>query len=218
MDILTFDSIDLRFGQQQILKNIYITCEPGKITGLLGRNGAGKSCLMQVVFGSLDAQYKSVRYNGEALLGNYISKQIIAYLPQQYLLPSYITLAKALQLYQVPEENILAFFPEIKKVMNNRADELSGGELRLFEVLLILHTKHPFCFLDEPFSGLSPIQVSKVQDFILSQKKNKGILISDHMHKQVRKICDELYVLASGQTYLIRSEDELISRGYLTVV
>ncbi|HMP98849.1 MAG TPA: ATP-binding cassette domain-containing protein [Cyclobacteriaceae bacterium] len=213
MNVLEFDSIELSFNGRQILKNIFIQCNTGKITGLLGRNGAGKSCLMQVVFGGLQAQYKSVRFNG-----TYLQKQIIAYLPQTKLLPSYISLSQALKLFQVQPLSITEYFPEINLIINKKPDEISTGELRVFEVLLILNSRHPFCFLDEPFSGLSPVMIDRLKSYILLKKQYKGILISDHLHQHVTGICDEIFVLSAGQSYRVKSKADLIGRGYLPEV
>src|SRR4051812_10014584 len=98
MNTLDFDSIELSSDERKILSSIYMKCETGKVAGLLGRNGSGKSCMMKVVFGSMASDFKSVRINGERLPDNYLSKRIISYLPQENLIPSFITVRTALKL------------------------------------------------------------------------------------------------------------------------
>jgi ABC-type multidrug transport system ATPase subunit len=215
MNKLEFDSITLGFGFHQVLSSVHVACETGQIVGLLGRNGAGKSCLMRIVFGSMKAESKSVRWNGAHLSGNYINKQIIGYLPQGDLLPDFITFEQALNLYNIEFEEILHVFRDSKDLLKRRANEVSGGQRRFFEVLLILFARHPFCFLDEPFSGLMPIHIERLSEIIQESKLKKGILISDHLHRQVRSIAEKLYVLANGKTYLIKSNEQLIELGYL---
>jgi ABC-type multidrug transport system ATPase subunit len=216
MNKLEFDGITLQFGFHQVLASVYVACETGQLVGLLGRNGAGKSCLMRIVFGSMKAESKSVRWNGSHLSDNYMNKQIIGYLPQGNLLPDFITFEQALNLYEIELEMIVYVFPDVKDFLKRKAHEVSGGQRRFFEVLLILFAKHPFCFLDEPFSGLMPIHIERLSEIIQEVKLRKGILISDHLHRQVRSIADKLYVLTNGMTYLIKSNEQLIELGYLT--
>lgn len=218
MNKLEFDSITLGFGFHQVLSSVYMTCEVGQVVGLLGRNGAGKSCLMRIVFGSMKAESKSVRWNGKHLLGNYMNKQIIAYLPQDKLLPDFITFRQAIDLYKIDFENVVQVFPDVKNFVSRKTNEVSGGQRRFFETLLILFSHHPFCFLDEPFSGLMPIHIERLQEIIQAAKQRKGILVSDHLHRQVRGIADTLYVLANGKTYLIKSNEQLLALGYLTAL
>ena len=216
MNKLEFDGITLQFGFHQVLASVYVACETGQLVGLLGRNGAGKSCLMRIVFGSMKAESKSVRWNGSHLSDNYMNKQIIGYLPQGNLLPDFITFEQALNLYEIELEMIVYVFPDVKDFLKRKAHEVSGGQRRFFEVLLILFAKHPFCFLDEPFSGLMPIHIERLSEIIQEVKLRKGILISDHLHRQVRSIADKLYVLTNGMTYLIKANEQLIELGYLT--
>jgi ABC-type multidrug transport system ATPase subunit len=216
MNKLEFDSITLQFGFHQVLSSVHVACETGQVVGLLGRNGAGKSCLMRIVFGSMRSENKSVRWNGKHLSGNHMNKQIIGYLPQSDLLPDFITFEQALSIYEIESETIAQVFPDARNFLKRRAYEVSGGQRRFFEVLLILFARHPFCFLDEPFSGLMPIHVERLVEIIQEMKQRKGILISDHLHRQVRGLSDKLYVLANGKTHLIKSELQLIELGYLT--
>jgi len=212
---LEFDGIMLEFGMHRVLSDIHMACKQGQVVGLLGRNGAGKSCLMQVVFGSLRAAQKSVRVDGQYLAGNYMKDQWIAYLPQGDLLPNFITISQALALFGVSQTRVEANFPEAKEFMNRRSSEVSAGQRRLFEVLLILFATHPFCFLDEPFSGLMPVHAELLAGIIQLEKSRKGIIISDHLHRHVRGISDKLYLLTNGKTHLINSEDRLVELGYL---
>lgn len=216
MATLEFDSLYLAFGTHRILSSIYVKCTTGQVVGLLGRNGSGKSCLMQIVFGNLSAESKSVRYNGTSLMGNYMNKKTIAYLPQFDLLPSFITFEQALKFYSVDKNKIEAGFPELLEILKRKSSEVSGGQQRLFEVLLILYSQHPFCLLDEPFSGLMPVTIDRLKELILEERKNKGIIITDHLHRQIRTIADELYVLTNGTTYQIKNDEQLIEYGYLS--
>lgn len=212
---LEFDSISLAFGGQRVLTSIHMACSTGEIVGLLGRNGSGKSSMMQVVFGSLLSESKSVRVDGQYLTGDYMSRKIIGYLPQHGLFPDFITFKAGFGLFGVHTERVKEFFPELIRHLDKKPAQVSGGERRLFEALLILFSTHPFCFLDEPFSGLMPVHAEQLAEVINLQKQEKGIIISDHLHRQVRTIADTLYVLTNGKTYRIKSEEQLLKLGYL---
>ncbi|NOT76704.1 MAG: ATP-binding cassette domain-containing protein [Cyclobacteriaceae bacterium] len=216
MNVLEFDSLHLEFGMRRVLSSIYMKCETGKITALLGRNGSGKSCLMKIVFGSMSAEHKSIRINGVPLIGNHLSKQLISYLPQGHFIPDFISIRKAFELFQVRTDVIQDSFADIQDLSTKKAGELSFGQLRLLEVCLMLYSPHPFCILDEPFSGMAPLQIEKLQTLIKAASIHKGILITDHLHEQVRSIADNVYVLSNGATHLIKEREELVRFGYLS--
>jgi ABC-type multidrug transport system ATPase subunit len=213
---LEFDSIEFAFGQKSLLTSVYMVCETGKLTGLLGRNGCGKSTLMKIVFGAIPSAQKSVRINGQALGLNYLAKNHISYLPQGSLIPDYLTLRGALGLFRIPEREVTELFPEVSEMMHLRPSLLSGGYRRIVEIMMILNSQAPFCLLDEPFTGLTPVYIEKIKDLISAIKSRKGIIISDHMYRHVTDLADRLYLLTNGQTYQVSDHKELVSRGYLS--
>jgi ABC-type multidrug transport system ATPase subunit len=213
--ILEFDSLDLSFDGRKILSSIYMCCNQGEIVGLLGRNGSGKSSLMKIVFGTLDADHKSVRVNGTYMPGDYNRKRIIAYLPQESLIPSYVSLRDAFRLFNVSLDEILVDFPTANEYVNLKPRALSGGSLRLIEALLILYSPSPFCILDEPFTGLMPVHIESLKSIIEKCKKRKGIIISDHMYRYVTELSDRLYLLSNGKTYEVKEKERLVELGYL---
>ena len=170
---------------------------------------------MKVVFGTLGAAHKSVRINGVPLQGDYNRKRIISYLPQDKLIPSYVSLRTAFSLFKVDIEEIISVIPQVKDFINLKSNELSGGSLRLIEALLILYSPSPFCILDEPFTGLMPTHIETLKSIIAKSKDRKGIIISDHMHRHVTELSDRLYLLANGKTYEIKEKERLVELGYL---
>lgn len=216
--ILEFDSITLAFGFNSVLSSVSMSCETGEVVGLLGRNGAGKSCLMKAVFGSLPVEFKSVRVNKKPLFGSYLSKKIIGYLPQDSFIPPYVKIGEAIKNFHIAPERIIEQAQVVKDWLNLKPDECSGGSLRLIETMILLFSEKPFCLLDEPFSGLMPLHVELVKKIILSEKRTKGIIISDHLYQHVKSISDKIYVLSNGQTYLMKNEEHLVKHGYLSKI
>ncbi len=205
---LEADSIQLQFDERRILSDIYLKCETGKKTGLLGRNGQGKSCLMQIIYGRLTCE-KSVRFDNVSLYEAYKRPNLLLYLPQFNFIPRALSLKNIFQDFEVDYSAFESQFPEFKARYKTSLYRLSGGEQRLVELDVIVKAKSQFAMLDEPFTHLNPVQIEKVQDILLNEKANKGFLITDHMYKHILQICDKLYVLANGKTYLTKNNEEI---------
>jgi ABC-type multidrug transport system ATPase subunit len=212
---LEFDSLELWFEKRPILSGIYMKCAAGEVVGILGRNGSGKSSLMKIVFGSLKASHQSIRINGESLAYDFIEKRLIGYLPQENLIPSFLSIRKAMKLFGIDEGEIIKAFPETEAALELYPQQLSAGSLRIIEALLILKSKALFCILDEPFSGLMPVNIDKLKQIIAEEKKKKGIMITDHLYRHVLSLTDRLYLLANGRMYQVKDEGDLMARGYL---
>lgn len=83
--ILETDGLFLRIHERTILTSVYMRCDTGQVTGLLGRNGAGKTCLMNIIYGRLPAQSRSVRFDGEPLLAAWKQPERVRYAPNSIL-------------------------------------------------------------------------------------------------------------------------------------
>jgi ABC-type multidrug transport system ATPase subunit len=201
---LEYDSLELSFGDKKILSSIYMRCDTGEIVGLLGRNGTGKSSLMKIVFG-----------DGESIHGYH---NMIAYLPQDNLIPEYLTIGKAFKLFKINFDGVAETWPQLQEFRDFKPAELSGGYIRLVEAILILKSKAKFCILDEPFSGLMPVHVETLITLMKELKHEKGIIITDHLYRHVSAVSDRMYLLSNGKTYPIKSVEQLISLGYVNAL
>ena len=210
---LEAESIELSFGERRILTDIYIKCQTGKVTGLLGRNGQGKSCLMEIIYGTMPRE-KSVRLDNFRLPAAFKRPDLVRYLPQYHFIPSSLSLKRVFHDYALDFAAFSQRFPELRSKYRTPFGHLSGGQRRLVELYVTLAPKTLFVMLDEPFSYLSPILMDEVKEMLKEEKKNKGILITDHMYKQVLDCCDDLYVLANGKAWLTRNREEIETLGY----
>lgn len=208
------DGIILEFGTRRILSNIYFKCETGKITGILGRNGQGKTCLMNIVYGSLNPESKSIRFDNTSIFQAFKRPDLLTYLPQFNFIPSSLSLKRIFSDFNLDYKIFENFFPEFKTKHNVIIKNLSGGQRRLVEVYAILKSNSKFSMLDEPFSHLMPLQIEKVMEILKVEKQNKGFLITDHMFRHVTDICDNLYVLTDGKTYLTKDISDIEKLGY----
>lgn len=212
--ILEADSISLEFSNRNVLSDIYLKCETGKVTGLLGRNGAGKSCLMRIIYGQMKTDNGSVRFDKVYNRMGCNSPHLIRYLPQFNFIPGSLSLERIFSDFETSYSGLEKFMPEFAGRQKTAIGKLSGGERRLVEMYVILTSKTRFVLMDEPFTHVMPLHIEKIKQLILSEKANKGILITDHMFRQVVDICDDLYVLVNGKTHLTKDLTDIEKLGY----
>lgn len=203
------DSIQLEFGTRKILSDIYIQCETGKITGLLGRNGNGKTSLMNIIYGNLNASHKSVRFDGKMINTPYLRPELLRYLPQFHFIPKNISLKRAFSDFNVDYAPFEVLFPEFNNKYLSPLSSLSGGQRRLIEIYTILKSDTQFVLLDEPFSNLSPVWIESIQELLTTEKQHKGILVTDHLYREIIAVQDNLYLLVDGRIQLIKDLAEL---------
>ncbi|MNR36047.1 Lipopolysaccharide export system ATP-binding protein LptB [compost metagenome] len=92
---------------------------------------------------------------------------------------------------------------------------MSGGELRYLEIKLLLSNSSKFVLLDEPYNGLSPIVIDKINALIVENSKTKGVVITDHNYENVIKISTKLLLMKEGKMHRLNDKSELIEKGYL---
>lgn len=213
--ILEIDGVNFSYATRKLLSSIYLKCETGKITGILGRNGCGKSTLLRILFGTIPCESASIRIDGGYIPQPVFSSMKVSYLPQETFIPPHYRLDRILKLYEVKPDAIIISFPEIADCLTYQISELSGGLQRLFEVLLIVNSTAGICLLDEPFTGLAPALIERLCEFFIEHKKNKGIVITDHLYRQVMGVSDDLSVLSNGTIYPVKDRSTLVLYGYL---
>lgn len=216
MATLKVDSVQLAFDLRKILQDVYLECQQGEIVGLLGRNGCGKSSLLKIIFGTLTAGYKYVSIDDEFIKKGYINNKI-AYLPQHNFLPRSISikkLATTLVSDQYWEE--FSNHTIYKNHHHKKPEELSGGELRQLEMLMVLYSSANFILLDEPFTHVTPVQSDYFKTVIKSVSKTKGIIITDHQYQNVLDVSDRIILINEGSTKPITHIDELAVYRYIS--
>jgi len=212
---LEIDSVILEFNSRKILQDVYLKSETGKITGLLGRNGIGKTCLMNIIYGKLIPNESSVRIDGKALLTTFRHPEKMRYLPQFSFIPKHLKISRIFKDFSLDFLEFQVLFPEFEKYKNIKFEHLSSGEQRIIEIYVVLVSNTEFVMLDEPFSQIMPIHIDIIKTLILKEKKNKGIIITDHLYKHITDICDNLYVISNEKTFLTNNIEELVELEYI---
>ena len=215
--VLEIDSIQKKFDLITILSDVYLKCETGDIVGLLGRNGSGKSTLLQIIFGILKADFKFIRVDGVVKSKTSELFNEISYLSQDNFLPRNFRVAKVIAL-SIKKDKINDFYSDetITTLKNKSIGELSSGELRYLEIKLVLSNSSKFVLLDEPYNGLSPLLIEKINDLILKNAAQKGIIITDHNYESIIGISTRLTLLKEGKLHHIKNKEELVEKGYLS--
>lgn len=217
MSSLYVDSLTKSYDNKVVLSDVFLSCEIGEIKGLLGRNGSGKSTFLKIVFGIEKADSKFVRI-GESIIRNISDgRNLINYLPQDNFLPNNVKIKTLIKLF-LPKENgeILLRNEYIKPLLGKRNQDLSGGERRIIEILLIVHSNAKFILLDEPFNGVSPVIRDYIIGYIKQIKPSKGYIITDHDYENVINLADKIVFISNGFLREINDKSNLVELGYLS--
>ena len=213
---LAIDSVELNFGEREILQGAYVGVQTGEVVGLLGRNGSGKSCLMRIIYGTLPCRYRTLKIDDVYTVNAYRRQGLIRYAPQFAWLPAGLRLERIFADFGIDIEDFLRDFPELAKCLTQKVGQLSGGERRIVEIYLVLAAPVQFALLDEPFSQVMPLHIQRIKDLIIREKVNKGIIITDHMYRHILDQSDRVYVLANKSSILVKKEEELKRLGYIS--
>lgn len=214
--ILEVDGIQKKYGERVILSDVYLKCETSQIIGLLGRNGSGKSTLLKIIFGIISAPNKCIRINSVSKNNESSLLSEVSYLSQEQFIPNHLTVKKAVTL-SVDKQKITFFNKDefIQSILDKRISHLSSGELRYLEIKIVLSNPSKFVLLDEPYNGLSPLMVDQVNEMILKNSAEKGIIITDHNYKNVINISSKIILIKDGKTHYVKHNAELVEKGYL---
>lgn len=211
---LLADSIRLSFGEFNVLNGAWLRSETGKVTGVLGRNGSGKSCMFRAIMGELKTQDLFVRYNDNVVTRSDEMGRYVKYQAQKPFLPPKMPLKKVFEYFGADYERFTDDFPKFAQYPDTPVKELFGGEVRIAETWLCLCSDSPFCILDEPFSYLAPVAIEVIQKLIQRQKEKMGIIVSDHNYEALLEVADEVLLLSDGYVHLVRDRSDLVRYGY----
>ncbi|WP_173021586.1 ATP-binding cassette domain-containing protein [Lewinella sp. W8] len=217
------------FGKKWVFSDLSLEVSRGEIVGLFGRNGSGKSTLLRMIFGTLSRSNRGFRSatRSDALRLTMDEKMIapkrvipdqwVAYLPQHKFLPARMRIRNIVPLYFQDEETLDSIFyaPTVSQIENRTPAELSVGQRKYVEILLVAHLPHPFLLLDEPFSMIDPQYAELIEERLTELKKSKGILLTDHYYRHVLRIADRNFLLKDGSIHPVAGERALREGGYL---
>lgn len=216
---LSINNASKKFGKKNIFNDLNLNIRTGEIIGLFGKNGAGKSTFLKMIFGLISGSSIDIRIDDKVILpSQVIPQKIISYLPQERFLPVSTRVRDIIPMYFRDSETLDKIFytPWIPDIEGLKFGSLSEGQKKYVEILLISHLDHPFMILDEPFSMVDPKFSELLKTILSNLNKDKGILITDHYYEDVLQISDRNYLMKDGGIYNVVGEKELIDLGYLS--
>jgi len=207
--MLKMENLNCSYGECQILHNTSLEVNEGKLVGLIGRNGVGKTTTLKSIMGLVPHKSGSVHFY-EANLSNIPPYQIprmgISYMPQgRHLFPK-LTVMENLKIPIVKGEldkkvleEIFEYFPRLKERLNQKAGTLSGGEQQMLAVGRALITKPKIMLMDEPMEGLMPLLVKLIAETVKAiNEKGTTILLVEQNLKTIKNICQGVYIMEKG--------------------
>lgn len=220
MDFQT-EQITKSFGEKQVLKNINLHTQSGSALGLLGRNGAGKTTTIRIVMGVFPPDSGRVLADGAPIQRSLVN---IGYLPEERgLYPKKPILEQLLYLAELrgmsrrdAKTSAVHWLErlEMGEYLNKRLDTLSKGNQQKIQLVATLITDPDFIILDEPFSGLDPVNAMMLKDVVKELiVRGKVVLFSSHQMNYVEEFCDSIAILNQGEIVLSGNIKE-IKRSY----
>lgn len=205
-------NIDSYIDSTRILRNVSLSVDKGETVVLIGRNGAGKTSTIKSIMGMMNVKSGKIFFNGEDITNKppyYIAKKGIGYCPEDRRIFPDLTTSENIQIgmQMLSEderkktiEDILTIFPELKKLMNRKGSQLSGGEQKMLSIARALAMKPSLLLLDEPLEGLAPVVVKRLSE-AMQRIKELGVsmLIAESNISKAISIADKAYVIERGE-------------------
>ena len=219
---LELKNIKKSFGEKVVLKGISFTANNGKAFGLLGRNGAGKTTTIRILMDVFSADSGEVSIDGRKIDYNKIK---IGYLPEQRglypkkkIVDQLVYFAKLHGMKQ--QEAVTAVDSWLERLgmmehRNKRLDTLSKGNQQKIQLITALAHNPDIVILDEPFSGLDPVNAMLLKDVVKEEiVKGKIVLFSSHQMNYIEEFCDSIAILNNGEIVL-QGDIYEIKRNYV---
>lgn len=211
------ENLHKSFGEKQVLKDVSFSTESGKAFGLLGRNGAGKTTTIRIIMDVFPADSGKVLLNGEPMVREKVN---VGYLPEERgLYPKVNILEQLVYLGRLrgmtahdAKENSMKWLRRLSmdEYANKKLDTLSKGNQQKIQLTAALVSDPDFVILDEPFSGLDPVNAMLLKDVVRELiDSGKIVLFSSHQMNYVEEFCDSIAILHHGEIVLSGSIREL---------
>lgn len=214
--MIELKNISLELGEKKVIDNMSLQVEKGKIVGLVGPSGVGKTSIIRTLVGIYEGDSGQALINGENIYDNAKAKQKIAYVPDEHNSFSLIKLSDIVGFYEsiYPKFN-KDKFNKINKIfkipLDKRYFQFSKGMKVRVNVMLAFSIGGEYLILDEPTSGLDPILKEKVLKLIIREVEENqvGVIISSHHLDELEKICDSIIMIDNGKIAYTNSLEKM---------
>lgn len=213
MELLECKNLSKSFDNKKILKDINLIIPRGKIIGLLGKNGQGKTTLIKLINDLLTPTNGEILINGKH--PGVESKKIISYLPERTYLDKEMKVIDTVNYFNEFYDNFniekaKKLIKDLDLDINAKLSKMSKGMQEKLQLILVMSREADLYILDEPLGGVDPATRDYILDTILSNfKDGSSVIISTHLISDIERILDEVIFIDKGKIILTESADSL---------
>lgn len=213
MELVKCSNLCKEFDRKQVLDNINLSIPRGKIVGLLGKNGMGKSTLIKLMNDLLTPTSGELLIDGEH--PGVHSKKVISYLPERTYLDKSMKVSQILDFFEdfyddFSREKAMKLLKDLGLDVHSKVSKMSKGMQEKLQLVLVMSREAQLYILDEPLGGVDPATRDYILDTILSNfSEGASVIISTHLISDIERILDEVIFLDNGKIILTSSADEL---------
>lgn len=212
-NMVEFKDVHKSYSKKEVLKGLNLNIPKGKIVGLLGPNGSGKTTMIKLMNGLLQPDRGSIEING--IKPSKDTKKIVSYLPERTYLNDWMKVKDILEFFydfyedfDVQKANEMINFLKIDK--NEKLKSMSKGTKEKVQLILVMSRKADLYILDEPIGGVDPAARSYILKTILTNyNEDSTLLIATHLISEVENICDDILFISNGEIVLQGNVDEI---------
>ena len=214
--MIEIKELQKKFGKFEVLKNINLSCKKGECIALIGPNGCGKTTLIKSVLGMVLPDSGTIHFNGNSVLGEYLYREKIGYMPQIGRYPDNMTIGQIIEMIKKIrnssddlDEDLLHAF-ELEKMFDKQMRTLSGGTTQKVSAVLAFLFNPEVLILDEPTAGLDPLASEILKEKIIKEKeKGKLIFITSHLLSELDDLITEIIFMQEGEVHFHKKVDDL---------
>jgi Cu-processing system ATP-binding protein len=214
--MIEIKNLNKKFGKFEVLNDINLICKKGECIALIGPNGCGKTTLIKAVLGMVLPDAGTIYFNEAPILGEYLYRENIGYMPQIGRYPDNMTIGQIIEMIKKIrnssndlDEDLLHAF-ELEKMSDKQMRTLSGGTTQKVSAVLAFLFNPDVLILDEPTAGLDPLAAEVLKEKIIKEKeKGKLILITSHLLSELDDLITEIIFMQEGKVHFHQKVEEL---------
>lgn len=213
MKLVEFKDLSKNFGTKEVLKKINLKIEKGKIYGLLGPNGSGKTTMIKIINDLLQPSSGEILIQGKE--PGIESKKIISYLPERTYLNMNMKVIELIQFFKdfyqdFDEEKAVQLLEKLKINKQDKLKNMSKGTKEKVQLIMVMSRRADLYILDEPIGGVDPASRDYILETILTNfNEGSSIIICTHLIADIEKILDQVIFINQGKIVLNEDADTI---------
>ena len=221
MKLLEINNLNKSFDNKEILKDINLSIQSGRIIGLLGKNGVGKTTLIKLINDLLTPTSGEILIKGQKI--GVETKKVISYLPERTYLNKQMKVSEVISYFEdfydnFDSEKAKKLLKDLDLDINQKLTKMSKGMQEKVQLVLVMSRNADLYVLDEPLGGVDPATRDYILDTILSNfNENASVIISTHLISDIEKILDEVIFIDKGQIVLQSDADKLRNKDNASI-